>query len=67
VDLLVGIDLGTGSSEGVLVRPDGVVIAEHQITHEISLPRPGWAEVDPVGMWWAEVCVISRALADAVP
>ncbi|MGF6888730.1 xylulokinase [Nocardia sp. GAS34] len=67
MDLLVGIDLGTGSSKGVLVRPDGVVVAEHQIAHEISLPRPGWAEVDPVGMWWAEVGAISRALVAAAP
>ncbi len=67
MDLLVGIDLGTGSSKGVLVRPDGVVIAEHQVAHEISLPRPGWAEVDAVGMWWSEVCLISRTLVDAAP
>jgi len=67
VDLLVGIDMGTGSSKGVLVRPDGTVVAEHQVGHEMSLPRPGWAEVDAVGMWWAEVCTISRALMDAVP
>ncbi|WP_280316994.1 FGGY-family carbohydrate kinase [Nocardia wallacei] len=67
MELLVGIDLGTGSSKGVLVLPDGVVLAEHQVAHEISLPRPGWAEVDPVGMWWAEVCAISRALMAAAP
>ncbi|MFF0488738.1 FGGY-family carbohydrate kinase [Nocardia sp. NPDC004068] len=67
MDLLVGIDLGTGSSKGVLVRPDGVVLAEHQVSHEISLPRPGWAEVDPVGVWWAEVCAISRALVADAP
>ncbi|WP_216892040.1 FGGY-family carbohydrate kinase [Nocardia alni] len=67
MELLVGIDLGTGSSKGVLVRADGVVVAEHQVAHEISLPRPGWAEVDAVGMWWDEVCLISRALVDAAP
>ncbi|MGV9674112.1 FGGY-family carbohydrate kinase [Nocardia sp. NPDC003482] len=67
MDLLVGIDLGTGSSKGVLVRPDGVVLAEHQVSHEISLPRPGWAEIDPVGVWWAEVCAISRALVADAP
>jgi xylulokinase len=67
VELFVGIDMGTGSSKGVLVRPDGVVVAEHQVGHEMSMPRPGWAEVDAVGLWWAEVCAISRTLMAAIP
>ncbi|QIS20260.1 FGGY-family carbohydrate kinase [Nocardia terpenica] len=67
MELLVGIDMGTGSSKGVLVRADGTVVAEKQVAHEISLPRPGWAEVDAVGMWWGEVCRIGRVLAEAVP
>ena len=35
--------MGTGSSKGVLVTPDGVVLATEQIDHQISMPRPGWA------------------------
>lgn len=67
VDLLVGIDMGTSSSKGVLVTPDGVIVASHQVPHEISLPRPGWAEVDAEKTWWADVCRISKTLLDSRP
>ncbi len=67
VDLLLGIDMGTGSSKGVLVDAGGVVLATETIAHSMDLPRPGWAEVDADGMWWREVCLISRALIDRAP
>ncbi len=67
VDLLLGIDMGTGSSKGVLVDPSGAVLASETIAHSMELPRPGWAEVDAEAMWWREVCSISRALLAAVP
>ena len=67
VDLLLGIDMGTGSSKGVLVDPSGAVLASETIAHSMELPRPGWAEVDAEAMWWREVCSISRALLASVP
>jgi xylulokinase len=67
VDLLLGIDIGTGSTKGVLVDVAGAVIAAQTIAHAIALPRPGWAEADAEAMWWHEVCAISRALAAQVP
>ncbi|AQA06788.1 sugar kinase [Mycobacterium sp. MS1601] len=67
MDLLLGIDMGTGSSKGVLVDSTGVVLATETISHSMSLPRPGWAEVDAESLWWREVCVISRALVSRVP
>ncbi|MGB3485023.1 MAG: FGGY-family carbohydrate kinase [Mycobacterium sp.] len=67
MDLLLGIDMGTGSSKGVLVDPDGVVLAVETIAHAVELPRPGWAEVDAEAMWWGEVCALSRALVDRLP
>lgn len=67
VDLLLGIDIGTGSSKGVLVDPAGVVVAVETISHGIELPRPGWAEVDAEAMWWGEVCALSRRLLDRAP
>ena len=42
--LLLGVDIGTSSSKGVLARPDGEVVATAQREHALSLPRPGWAE-----------------------
>lgn len=67
MDLLLGIDIGTGSTKGVLVDLAGSVIASETIPHSIDLPRPGWAEADAEAMWWHEVCAISGALAAQVP
>lgn len=67
MDLLLGIDMGTGSTKGVLVDESGKVIASEAIAHAMDLPRPGWAEVDAEGMWWREVCEISNALMAQLP
>ena len=67
-DLLVGIDVGTQSSKGVLVRPDGTVVAEARVGHPMfDVPRPGWAEQDADAVWWADVCTIARRLVADVP
>jgi xylulokinase len=67
VDLLLGIDIGTGSTKGVLVDASGSVLASEAIAHSMDLPRPGWAEADAEGMWWREVCAISAALTAKMP
>lgn len=67
MDLVLGIDLGTGSSKGVLVDGSGSVIATETLAHSIELPRPGWAEVDAERLWWREVCEISRKLTARLP
>ena len=67
VDLLLGIDMGTGSTKGVLVDPDGVVLASRTVSHQISLPRPGWAEVDADALWWSEIRSIARELTAEMP
>jgi xylulokinase len=66
-ELLVGIDVGTQSSKGVLVRPDGTLVAEARAEHGMDVPRPGWAEQDADAVWWADVCAIARRLVAAVP
>jgi len=62
-DLLLGVDIGTSSSKGVLVRPDGTIVATTQRPHQLSLPRPGWAEHDGETVWWADFVAIARELA----
>jgi xylulokinase len=61
-ELLLGIDIGTASSKGVLATPDGTVVATRQCEHRLSLPRPGWAEHDAERVWWEDV----RALCDGL-
>ncbi|OPX05021.1 FGGY-family carbohydrate kinase [Mycobacterium sp. AT1] len=67
MDLLLGIDMGTGSTKGVLVDTAGVVLASATISHSMNLPRPGWAEVDAEATWWREVCEISNRLVREMP
>jgi xylulokinase len=43
--LLLGVDIGTSSSKGVLGRPDGEVVATAQREHELSDMQKGEVNV----------------------
>ena len=60
--LLLGVDIGTSSSKGVLSRADGEVVTTAERPHELSLPRPGWAEHDAERMWWADFVSLCQEL-----
>jgi xylulokinase len=62
--LLMGIDVGTYGSKGVLCSAEAGVVTQHQMEHGLSVPRPGWAEHDAEEVWWHDVCAISRTLID---
>ena len=62
--LLLGVDVGTSSTKGVLARPDGEVVATAQREHGLSLPRPGWAEHDAEKVWWADFVSICKELVE---
>ncbi|MFN8523686.1 MAG: FGGY-family carbohydrate kinase [Chloroflexota bacterium] len=64
-DLLLGIDIGTSGSKGVVARPDGSVVATAERPHATSRPRPGWFEHDAQHIWWADFVALSRELAAA--
>ena len=63
-ELLLGIDIGTGSTKGVLTTPDGTIVASASRAHTMSLPRPGWAEVDATRVWWGDLVEVARELMD---
>lgn len=65
--LLLGIDIGTYSSKGILCRTDGTIIAEARADHEMSIPKPGYAEHDADKVWWADFKQIARELTGKVP
>ncbi|MCP9276006.1 FGGY-family carbohydrate kinase [Mycolicibacterium arenosum] len=67
MDLLLGIDIGTGSTKGVLVDAAGTVLASETVAHTMDLPKPGWAEVDAEALWWREICEIGTRLVAQVP
>src|SRR6188768_2967944 len=60
--LLLGVDIGTSSTKGVLCDAGGTVLATAVIEHETSFPRPGWAEHDADVLWWAEFVAVTRQL-----
>ncbi|MDD7939309.1 FGGY-family carbohydrate kinase [Actinomycetospora lutea] len=61
--LVLGIDIGTSSSKGVLVdAEDGRVLARAEVEHATSFPRPGWVEHDAEGVWWADLASLTREL-----
>lgn len=59
---LLGVDIGTSGSTGILVDPELNVVASASRTHEISVPTPGWAEQHPDEVWWREFGEIAREL-----
>ena len=61
-ELLLGIDIGTYSAKGVLCTPEGEVVASHVVDHDLSLPKPGWAEQDADAVWWNGFVEICRAV-----
>jgi xylulokinase len=66
VTLLAGLDVGTSSVKGLLVAPDGEVVARAEVPHALATPRPGWAEQDPED-WWAGAQAVLAQLRRAGP
>lgn len=61
-EVVLGVDIGTLSSKGLLVRLDGTVVATVVREHELSTPRPGWAEHDAERIWWGDLVAITGDL-----
>ena len=59
---LIGIDIGTSSTKGVLVDQDGKVIARGRRPHKVEFPLPGWAEQNADLVWWNETRDIIQEL-----
>ena len=60
--LLLGVDVGTYETKGVLVTPHGEVRATAVRPHKLLFPRAGWAEHDPEETWWGDVVHVIREL-----
>ncbi len=58
IPAFVGLDLGTSSVKGVLVDPEGHVLASAERPLEILEPAPLGAEQDPEAWWTAAVGVL---------
>ncbi len=59
---LLGVDIGTYESKGVLTTITGEVVSVQVRPHELAIPRQGWAEQDAEQIWWEDFCAITRGL-----
>jgi xylulokinase len=60
--LLLGIDIGTSSTKGVICTVAGDILASTVVEHDTSFPRPGWVEHDADALWWHDVVAVTREL-----
>ncbi len=53
-EFLLGVDIGTLGSKGVIIDLEGRVIEEHFVEHGINIIKPGWVEQDPDPCYWGD-------------
>ncbi|MEM2122994.1 MAG: FGGY-family carbohydrate kinase [Candidatus Bathyarchaeia archaeon] len=61
-EYLLGVDIGTLGSKGLLINCEGVAVAEHYVEHKVNVIRPGWVEQDPITCYWGDFKRIVQAL-----
>jgi xylulokinase len=55
--LILGIDIGTTSTIGILIDDEGRTLGLAQRPVDLHSERPGWAEEDPQ-QWWDNSCAV---------
>ncbi len=63
---VVGVDIGTSSSKGVLVGLDGRMLASSVVEHDVQRPGPGMFEMDG-SVWWDEFVTLAQRLLAEQP
>lgn len=63
---MIGCDVGSQGTHAVLYSADGTLVASAYAEHELSFPRPGWAEQDP-GEWTRALHAAIAELLTSVP
>lgn len=61
MDCVIGIDIGTTSTIGILIILPDQVLAQSMRHVSFSAPQSGWAEEDPQ-QWWQNTCEITQEL-----
>ena len=61
--VLLGLDIGTTSTEGILIDTDGDTLATLSRPSELISLHANWAEEDPE-LWWSNVVAITRELLE---
>lgn len=61
---LLGIDIGTYESKGVITNTSGDLIASAVSPHKMEIPNQGWAEHDAEVVWWGDFVKITKELIE---
>ncbi len=56
---LLGIDIGTTATKGILLHPERGIVAETEEPSALHSPHAGWAEEEP-SVWWSNVAAVTR-------
>lgn len=59
---MLGFDCGTYESKGTLCDAEGKVLATACAKHLLKVPKPGYAEHDPIGDWWMDFKSVVKEL-----
>jgi xylulokinase len=62
--LILGLDIGTTATKGILLDPESGIVAEAEAATTLHSLHIGWAEEDPEE-WWRNVAAVARACLDA--
>ena len=57
---LVGLDIGTTGCKAVAITTNGTVLGKAGREYALSVPRPGWAELQTEEVWQAVRAVIRQ-------
>lgn len=63
---VIGLDIGTTSTIGILCNLESGKYHTSSRPVTLNSPHPGWAEEDP-GQWWNNVCEICHELMSLAP
>ena len=64
MDYFMGIDVGTYETKGMLVDKNGRILLTDHESHQMEMPKPGYAEHDAERTWWHDFCAISNRLIE---
>ncbi len=63
-EYLVGVDIGTYESKGVIANSSGHIVGQAVCAHGLDLPKPGWAQHDADEVWWHDFCLLVARLLE---
>ncbi|ORM63124.1 xylulokinase [Pantoea rodasii] len=64
--MYLGIDIGTSELKGLILNPQGEIVASQHATLSVQRPHPHWAEQDPE-RWWQACTEVLAGLRQQAP